>query len=163
MEKQTSCYSYFSICSNGRIENGTGFIANGNSDFDPDEVTRRLGIQPFWTAKMGTPRRSGHGISPFTSWDACLQKEPTLDAQEQCLGIVRALKDKIPILNQIRRETDVGFTITIVTEIHHEEQPVLWFDREIIAFCYLTGTEIGLDQYIYGEEPKNEPEREEPT
>lgn len=163
MEKQTSCYSYFSICSNGRIENGIGFIANENSDFDLDEVTKRLGIQPFQTAKMGAPRRSGHGISPFTSWDACLQKEPALDAQEQCLGIVRGLKDKIPILNQIRREADVGFTITIVTEIHHAEQPILWFNREIIAFCYLTGTEIGLDQYIYGEESKNEPEQEEPT
>lgn len=161
MENQTSCRTYFSITSNGIIEPGIGFIANKNSDFDPEELTKRLGIQPFKTRKMGSPRGTGHGIFPFSSWDACLQKEPALDGEEQCLRIVRMLRDKIPILNEIRREIDVEFTLMIVTHIHHEEQPELGFGREIIEFCYLTGTEIGLDQYIYGEESRSALELEE--
>lgn len=109
---------------------------------------------------MGSPRRTGHGTFPFSAWHACLQKEPALDGEEQCLRIVRMLTDKIPVLNEIRREVDVEFTLMIVTEIHHEEQPVLCFGREIIAFCYLTGTEISLDQSIYGEESRRELEPE---
>ena len=160
MAEQTSCHAYFSICSDGIIEPGVGFIANKNSDFDPEELTKRLGIQPFRTSRMGSPRRTGHGTFPFSSWHACLQKEPALDGEEQCLRIVRMLTDKIPVLNEIRREGDVEFALMIVTEIHHEEQPVLCFGREIIAFCYLTGTEISLDQFIYGEESRRELEVE---
>ncbi len=77
---KTTCYSYFAICSNGIIKNGVGFIANPNSDFDPDYVTEKLGIEPYDAKKMGTPRKNGHGKYPFSDWGACKQTEPALDS-----------------------------------------------------------------------------------
>ncbi len=151
MEK-TSCYSYFAICSSGDIQNGVGFVAAENSCFDPDRITEKLGIQPFEARKMGSPRKNGNGCYPFSDWACCKQCEPALDAQEQCRKIVRALYDKIPQLQEIKKECNVDYTIMIVPQIYNEENPILGFDSEIIEFCYLTGTEISVDMYIYDKE-----------
>lgn len=145
MEGQTSCNSYFSIVSGGEFQDKMGFVANANSEFDPDEVTRRLELQPFRTMKMGMPRRKGGGTYPFSGWCGCWQEEPALDGEEQCLRIVRTLWDRIPVLNQIRREVDVRFTIQLAPGIGREKPPILWFNREIIEFCYYTGTEISVE------------------
>ena len=146
---KTDCYSYFGICSNGIIKNGVGFIANSKSDFDPDYITDKLHIEPFDSNRMGTPRKNGHGSYPFSDWGACMQTEPAIDAEEQCVRIVRALKDKIPALLDIKKKFDVAFSLIIVPRIYNEETPVLCFNKEIIEFCYRTGTEIGIDLYVY--------------
>ena len=54
---KTSCHSYFAVCSNGIIENGVGFIAHANSNFDPDYITKKLNIKPYDTRKMGATRK----------------------------------------------------------------------------------------------------------
>lgn len=149
---KTNCYSYFAICSNGIIKNGVGFIANPNSDFNPDFITDKLNIQPYGSTKMGTPRENGHGSYPFSDWGACMQTEPAIDAKEQCVKIVRALKEKIPALLDIKKKFDVTFSLIIVPNIYNEESPVLAFNKEIIEFCYLTGTEIGIDLYVFDKE-----------
>lgn len=148
-ENQTSCKSYFSIESNGIIENTVGFIANPNSNFDPDYITEKLGIEPFDTKKMNTVRKIGNGVYPFSDWSACEQNEPAIDAEEQVLKIIRILKPKIPKLLEIKEEYDVSFTISIVPYIYNEQTPVICFNKEIIEFCYLTGTEIGVDLYVF--------------
>jgi len=50
--KKTSCYTYFSICSNGIIDSN-GLKANDNAVFDPVEITKMLGIKPFNSWKKG--------------------------------------------------------------------------------------------------------------
>lgn len=154
MMREAGCRSYFSILSSGEIRDGIGFVPNANSEFDPDEVTRRLGLQPFRAARMGMPRRKGGGTFPFSAWAGCLQEEPALDGEEQCLRIVRTLWSRIPALNQIRREVDVELGIKIVPRVCPGEQPVLWFSREIIEFCFHTGTEISVELETGGEEPE---------
>lgn len=149
---KTTCYSYFAICSNGIIKNNGGFVANPNSHFEPDYITGKLHITPYDSKKMGTPRKNGHGKYPFSDWAACKQIEPTIDAEEQCLRIVRILKDKIPALLAIKEEFDVTFSIVVVPHIYNEETPILGFNMEIIEFCYLTGTEIGIDLYVINKE-----------
>jgi hypothetical protein len=129
-----------------------GFIANPNSDFAPDYITEKLNIKPHNTRKMGCPRPNGNGNFPFSSWTACYQTEPSLDAEKQCLNIVRILKEKIPILLDIKSKFDVEFCINIVPHIRNEESPAIVFNKEIIEFCYLTGTEIGVDIYVYDKE-----------
>lgn len=65
------------------------------------------------------------------------------------MAIVRLLKSKIPLLLEIRKTYKVTFCINIVPSIFNEETPVIAFNREIIEFCYLTNTEIGVDMYVY--------------
>lgn len=151
MEK-TSCRSYFAICSAGDIQNGVGFVAAENSFFDPDEITKMLEMQPYNTTLMGAPRGNGHGFFPFSFWCACEQTEPAIDAEEQCLKIVRELSPKIPILNKIYEQYNVDFAIEVVPKVFHEQAPILCFNREIIDFCYLTKSEIDIDLYVFNEE-----------
>ncbi len=149
---QTTCYSYFAICSAGSIRNKIGFVAAENSYFDPDSITAKLAIEPFLTHKMGNPRKNGHGYYPFSDWACCKQCEPALDAEEQCRKIVRQLRPLIPQLQEIKKEYNVDYTIIIVPYIYNEDTPVLGFDSEIIEFCYLTGTEIIVDLYVCDQE-----------
>ena len=145
--KKTTCFSYFAICNRGEIRPNIGFVAEENSGFDPEEFTRLLGIVPFASNRLGTLRPNGHGVWPFSCWSACKQSEPRLDAEAQCLSIVRTLQDKIPILLQIKQKYAVDFSLIIVPEIENGETPVLCFSQRIIDFCHATGTEIGIDLY----------------
>ena len=152
-KEETTCYSYFTICSEGEILNYVGFVAEENSDFDPDHITELLGIEPHSKWREGDPHpRPSAGIFSFSRWSACRQESPADNAYEQCLAIVRMLKDKIPALMQIKREYKVWFGIEIVPEIHNEDAPAISFDEEIIAFCHATGTMIDIDTYVYDRE-----------
>ena len=156
MEK-TNCYTYFSICSNGEIGSG-GLQSTEAGVFDPDVITKMLGIEPFRKRKKGDRRIGVRDENHpgarygFSFWAACKQTEPAIDAEEQCVNIVRMLKEKIPLLLEIKKEYDVGFAIQIVPHIYNAEEPLIGFNSEIIEFCYLTGTEIGIDMYVYSED-----------
>ena len=154
-KEKTTCYSYFDICSEGELQYGVGFVAEENSEFDPDYITELLGIEPHNKWRTGEPRRHGAGVYgayKFSRWGACRQDTPENDAREQCLAIVRMLKDKIPALKQIKREYNVSFCIIVVPEIYNEEAPALCFDEEIIEFCHATGTVIDIDTYVHDRE-----------
>ena len=154
---KTTCHSYFAICSNGEISVG-GLQSTEAGVFDPDRITKILCIEPFKKHKKGDRRKQvkdeNHPSANygFSSWSACYQTEPTLDAEEQCLSIVRELKGKVPFLLDIKKKYDVSFSIIIVPHIYNEETPALVISKEIIEFCYLTDTEIGIDMYVYDKE-----------
>ena len=149
---QTTCHSYFLICSKGEIRDQIGFVADAGSDFDPNYITEKLGIEPFETVKMNEPRRRANGTYPFSEWVGCRQDEPALDAEEQCLNIVRQMRPLLPQLREIKEEYNVDFLIVIVPHIYNAENPLLSFNSEIIDFCYHSGTEISVDLYIYDKE-----------
>ena len=143
----TSCYSYFYIESEGEVLPDVGFTAAENSFFEPDEITALLGIQPFETRRMGDPRKNGDRTYPFSSWSACRQDEPAMDAGEQCLAIVRQLRDKLPVLQEIARKTNVAFGILIVPDVWDGETPAMYFEREVIEFCHRANASIQIDLY----------------
>lgn len=147
---KTTCHSCFVIESAGELRDGIGLVAAENGFFDPEEITKLLGIRPWDTKKMGTPRKNGHGVYTFSSWSGCRQDEPALDARKQCLAIVRELTPHIPALDRIREACNVTFDICIVPYIYHEQAPFLRFDGEILSFCHRTGTGLIVDPYIYG-------------
>jgi len=146
--EETSCYSYFSIGSNGVRKDGLGFVANENSIFDPDYISDKLAIQPFDIHRKGAARKYGVGPYPSSGWSALKQTEPVFYVNEQCLKIVRELREKIPLLLEIKQEFDVFFCLEIVPYSYNGQTPAITFDREVIEFCYLTGTEIDVDLYV---------------
>ena len=153
--EKTYCYTYFSIESDGEIRDIDGseicdFFPFEGSCFDPDEITEILEIRPFKTQLMGNPLNE-HKTSRLSSWNALKQEEPSIDAEIQCLAIVHTLKPHISQLLEIKRKYNVNFTIIIVPHIYNEVSPVLFFNKEIIEFCYQTGTEISIDTYVYNE------------
>ncbi|MBS7527627.1 DUF4279 domain-containing protein [Fusibacter paucivorans] len=151
MEK-TKTYTYFGIESNGVIGN-RGLVANENGDFDPDYITERLGIKPFKFWKKGDFRKNRTQYM-FSSWDAERSEINRLDVEAQCMDTIKNLKGKIEILKEIKEKFDVNYVIVVVPYIYGEEQPIIYFNKEIIEFCYITGTTINMDMYIFKEDDK---------
>ena len=153
MEK-TYSYTYFSICSNGEIGNG-GLQSTDAGIFDPDDITKLLGIEPFRKWKKGDRRKQTQENHPsakygFSIWCAEKSEIDRLDVEKQCLDTIKILKGKIPELLKIKSLYDVNFGISIVPHIYNGEQPFIGFRKEIIEFRNLTGTEIDVDMYVYG-------------
>jgi hypothetical protein len=144
---RTYSYTYFCIESNGRIEDNKGLVAFEKGVFNPDDITKVLGIQPFSSWKKGDKRSNG-SQHLFSSWDAEKSDIERLDVEAQCMETIKNLKNEIPILKQIKEQYDVNYVLMIVPTIYGEEQPLIRFNEEIIEFCYLTGTIINVDMYI---------------
>ncbi|MDI2588501.1 DUF4279 domain-containing protein [Psychrobacillus sp. NEAU-3TGS] len=149
MEK-TNSYTYFSIGGKGEIGPG-GLFADKRAIFNPDDITGLLGIKPFSSWNYGDVRKNGSKYL-FSNWSAEKSNVGRLDVAAQCMDTIKNLKNKISLLKEIEEQYDVHFVIMIVPSIYGEEQPFINFNEEVIEFCYLTGTTIDVDMYIYSEE-----------
>ena len=155
--ERTHSYTYFAICSNGEI-GSAGLQSTDAGIFDPDDITKLLRIEPFKKWKKGDRRKqvqdetSSTANYGFSIWCAEKSEIDRLDVEKQCLETIKTLKQKIPELMQIKSLYDVNFYICVVPHIFNEEQPFMSFGKEVIEFCYLTGTEIDVDMYVYERE-----------
>ena len=85
-ETKNSCYTYFKI----------------RGDFDPDEVTEILGLQPDRTWKIGDLRRCGRSRYEFANWSFGRCEEYDVFVENQMRKTIAPLLDKVDLLNQIR-------------------------------------------------------------
>lgn len=148
-KNETHCYSYFSICSEGDIVEGAGFVAAPDSDFSPEEISERLGLEAYRAWRLGDPRPGSDRNYAFSNWQGCYQESPGINAGEQCRKITEILLDKKDILKELKKEYNIYYTISVVSNIYDAEQPIMYFEKDVIKFCSETETEIDIDQYIY--------------
>ena len=133
MEKNT-CYTYFAI----------------KGDFNPDDITLMMGLTPskFWC--IGDKRQYGKGSYDFSLWEYGRCDTYDVETSNQMTVTISDLKSKRLLLQEIKEKYDAVFTLEIVPCIYvGESAPSLAPSREIIEFCYLTGTEIDIDLYLY--------------
>lgn len=134
MQTRNRCYTYFKI---------TG-------DFDPDEVTHLLSLQPTKTWKIGDFRRNGTKYD-FSMWEIGRCTEYDVFVENQMRKTIAPLLNKIDLLNQIHNNNNVTFVLEIVPTIYVGDQnPCLAPPLDIIDFCHATRTEIDIDMYVYG-------------
>jgi hypothetical protein len=131
MTKNT-CYTYFRI---------TG-------DFDPDCITKRLGLTPCKTWKIGDTRKNGTKYD-FASWEFGRCDNYDVIVQNQMHMTIDPLLAKIDILNEIKNEYDVAYTLEIVPTVCADNiSPCLAPSLKVIDFCHATRTEIDIDLYV---------------
>ena len=129
---ENSCYTYFRI---------TG-------DFDPDYITERLGLQPQKTWKTGDLRPDGSAYE-FSSWKFGQCDEYDVITENQMHKTIEPLFDKAWILNQIKDEYDVYYSLEIVPTVYTNNIcPTLSPSMKVIDFCHATRTEIDIDLYV---------------
>ena len=132
MQTRNSCYTYFKIV----------------GDFDPDEVTDLLGLEPEKTWKIGDERSNGTRYD-FALWMIGRCNEYEVEVEKQMRKTVSSLSDKIELLNKIRSENDVSFFLEIVPTIYvGDSNPCLAPSLDIMDFCHATRTEIDNDLYV---------------
>lgn len=136
MNTRNSCYTYFRIV----------------GDFNPDNVSERLGLTPEKSWKIGDLRRNGTRYD-FASWEIGRCAEYDVMVENQMRKTLASLWDKVSLLNQIREENDVHFVLEIVPTIYVDDiNPCLAPPLDVIDFCHATRTEIDLDMYICNSE-----------
>ena len=131
MTKNT-CYTYFKI---------TG-------DFDPDVITKRLGLIPSKTWKIGDKRKNGT-LYDFALWEFGRCNNYDVIVENQMHITIASLLDKIDILNEIKNELGVDYTLEIVPTVYSSNaSPCLAPSLKVIDFCHATRTEIDIDLYV---------------
>ena len=129
---ENRCYTYFRI---------TG-------DFNPELVTEKLELQPdkFW--RIGDKRRNGT-LYDFAAWEFGRCNKYDVITENQMHRTIAPLLEKVELLNEIRNEFNVVFTLEIVPEIYAgNTAPCLAPSLQVIDFCYATRTEIDIDLYV---------------
>ena len=118
MENQ--CYTYFKMVGN----------------FNPDVITKILGIQPEKSWKVGDIRRNGTKYD-FSFWSIGQCDDYNIKIENQMRKTISILLDKIELLNQIKDENDVLFYLQIVPTIYVENAtPCLAPSLDVIDVCY---------------------------
>lgn len=127
------CYTYFRI---------TG-------DFDPDAVSDILELVPEDQWRIGDYRKDGTQYD-FASWEFGICTEYDVVTENQMRKTIAPLLDKIDLLQKIRSEYDVCFTLEIVPTIYvGNPNPCLAPSLDIIDFCHETRTIIDIDMYLF--------------
>ena len=126
------CYTYFKIV----------------GDFDPDTVSKLLGIVPeeFW--KIGDKRKNGTTYD-FAFWKTGTCHEYEIETDSQMMKTLTPLFDKISVLNEIKARYEVDFVLEVVPTVgSNESTPCLAPSLKIMRFCCATETSIDIDLYV---------------
>ncbi|MDF2611291.1 MAG: hypothetical protein K0R92_2765 [Lachnospiraceae bacterium] len=132
-EGRNSCYTYFKI---------TG-------DFTTDKISEILNLTPSKYWNIGDMRKNGTKYD-FALWEYGRCNEYDVYVENQMLKTIHNLIPKIQILQDIKRQYDVNYTLQIVPSIYvNDVNPCLAPNREVIKFCYETETDIDIDMYVF--------------
>lgn len=128
------------------------YFALSGDDFDPKQVSARIGIEPTESWQKGDKGKYNPSMS-FASWKLSTAKgmEPIL-MDNLVLEIVDRLYDKVEVINQIKKEFELNSILEIVMDVDiNEEQstPALGHDLKVIEFLYKTQTRTDVDIYRY--------------
>ena len=133
---KNSCYTYFRITGN----------------FDPDIISERLGLAPEKYWKIGDKRRNGT-LYDFALWEIGLCEQYDILVENQMHKTIAPLINKVDLLQEIRNEFDVVFTLEIVPTIYAgNTNPCLAPSLKVIDFCHATRTQIDIDLYVMEQE-----------
>ena len=133
VKEENKCYTYFMI----------------SGIFDPDEITKRLGLEPYKVHRIGEKIPSGKQLD-HAMWMYGKCEEYSIELTKQVEKTIFGLLNKIDELNQISKEFDVYYSIEIVPEIYDiHNMPLFDPSLEVMDFCSATRTHLDTDLYIY--------------
>lgn len=120
-------------------------------DFDPDEVTKFLGLQPTSICRKGskisgkTPRSN--------SWQLSTENivENYIDVFELSSKIIARLKPKKALILQAKEQFNISPRFEVVLSFSMDEEqptPAIGFDVETVQFLGDIGAFIDIDTYM---------------
>ena len=128
------------------------YFALQGDDFDPDEVTNSLGIEPTDAWKKGDKGKYLPN-QKYSCW-----KWSTGTGREKIFidtlvdEVIEKLKSKVEVINNLKEKYHLASVLEIVMYIDtnpEESTPALGHDLKTIQFLYLTQTITDVDIYRY--------------
>lgn len=128
----------------------TYFAFNGDN-FDPEIITKELGIKPTNSWRTGDQKRYVQQQKYSCSrWELRSTINEALDINKLVREVVIQLKDKIEVINKLKREYQLDSVLEMVIFVEMDEQistPMLGHDLMTIEFLFKTRTETDVDIY----------------
>jgi hypothetical protein len=117
------------------------------ASFDPDEITRRLGMEPTAQRRPGEPLTSdGRGRARDYSWMVKVGPSETLDIED----LLHELRKRVDISSDAVKKlsVDLGLDLVIVCGVLGEEadtMPAMCFPTEFLEWVVELGASLNVD------------------
>lgn len=135
-----------------RLDNEVKTYFKITGDFNPEDITKILCLQPVQTWVKGEKRKiSKVGNYTFSLWEfGVIEKKNNLFANKQMLETIKPLFEKIDSLNELKKIYNLNYVLEVVPKFYTDlYKPILSPLKEVIDFCSQTGTLLDIDYYFY--------------
>ena len=129
---------------------GRVYFALDGDDFDPDEVTEFLGIQPTSIMRKGS--KAGGKLPKISSWAVSTENivNEYIDVFDMATEIINILKPKKNLIIQAKELFNVSPRLEVVLWFSVNEEhstPAIGFEPETVSFLGEIGAFIDIDTY----------------
>ena len=129
---------------------GRVYFALDGDDFDPDEVTKFLGIEPNSIKRKGS--RIPGKVPANNSWQLCTEQvvDEYIDIYEMSTEIVRQLIPLQDLIVQAIKKFNLSprFQVVLWFSVDSKQStPAIGFEKEIVEFLGRIGAFIDIDTY----------------
>lgn len=115
-------------------------------DFDTDEVTRRLSVEPTQVRKFGTPMQPGHNaLYKYSSWEWDTAHISADDAGKLIAQTAAVFQGREEIMRELADECGGKWAIVLDGYIHSGNAPVVLLPPDFVEFCAAIGA---IFQYV---------------
>lgn len=125
---------------------GRVYFALYGKDFDSDEVTRLVGLEPTAARHKADPKPK-HSIWEVSS--DCI-KDDVIDTYEKPSALVARLKPYAGKIADVKKQLGCEAVLEVVLWITTDESkstPAISFDPKVISFLATVGASIDVDTY----------------
>jgi hypothetical protein len=119
-------------------------------DFDPDEITRRVGIEPTNTFRVGDPITSGgEGRRRRPGWRLAAEERAGLDLDGMLVAFQDLVQISPPVVRQLCHDLDVAAVVACsVLQRGYETAPALTFTPEFLGWTSELGASLDVDIWV---------------
>lgn len=124
------------------------YFALKGENFNPEDVTSRLGILPTKIHRQGEPIGNSGNKIKFSAWYLYTDKTDNLFVNKLVEDVVERLSDKIDTINSLKKEFQLTSILEIVLYIDENKEvstPIIGHDLSTIEFLFRTNTETDVD------------------
>lgn len=137
----------------------------GDDDFDPDEITRRLGVTPRRIARRGEPPKHTGRLNEISAWLWATPERDERDSEVLVLEVLEMFEPVAGTLAQIRSERGLDLTVGLVIHMFEEQAagggwvptPALSFDARTVSRLAALGCHLDFDLYVDSADESGEP------
>lgn len=120
--------------------------------FDPDEVTRRLGVAPSKVWRKGEPMTaSGSGRHLRTVWDLRVGPSETLHAEPLLQDLRARLKIEPSLVRRTAEDLNLTTLIYLTIQTQSIQMPAIQIPPDISGWIHVLGAELGIDIFLLSE------------
>ena len=123
------------------------YFALYGTSFEPEEATRRIGLQPTSIKREGEPKTRRHSFWQISSGRV---SGDIIDIYEMSSALVALLVPYTEKIADTRRDLGLEAILEVVLWVSTDESkstPAIGFDREVISFLHAVGATVDVDTY----------------